>query len=505
MTDSFQFKLDYPELEETYDFPSKSVPDVSKVNFVVTHGNCADGFMSRVVIEKEMKQNPERFETPLEDVEFVDCSYGQDFSDLPNRMKGKIVLICDFSFKPDLFNQMIKATGGNILVLDHHATAQSNFEGIPEKYAVFDMEHSGAFITQVYVHGFQNVPKAVLYVEDNDIWTKKLPNTLEFTAFMFLREFKYEEYAKLFDDDFVQNTAIPIGGGAVLQNQAHIDNILGRTKVSFMEVKGNYYFVANVNCAGILRSELGNQALKKFGHANFAFCYTQNLKYGGTSGSLRSMDDRTDVSHVASYFGGGGHRNASGMGTSTLITHMPGRVIDEYRAYDLLSYVYAQKVGDLRYLHLNTPSMKTAFAKYLMQERFAGYRDSKKNIERHNQNLPGYQEGMFVIQQNAKTTEGGGTAEDLNTVYHGAICWNYDGSETRFHLTFAPLSTHVGQVRKFMDLAVESFKADDDSPSHFEYTENKGVFYVSFDPTHSYRSPEDFVQNMGPVVMGLLQ
>jgi oligoribonuclease NrnB/cAMP/cGMP phosphodiesterase (DHH superfamily) len=493
MTD-YVFKTDYPELEALYDFPSKAIADVGSVNFVVTHGNCADGFMSRVVVEKEMRENPDRFNTPLEEVEFVNCSYGQDFSDLPERMRGKTVLICDFSFKPYLFNQMIEATGGNILVLDHHATAQSNFTDIEPKFAVFDMKHSGAFITQVFVHGFQNVPKAVLYVEDNDIWNKALPNTLEFTAFMFLQEFEYDSYVELFNNEFVQETAIPIGVGAVLQNQAHIDNILGRTKVSFMEVKGRHYFVANVNCAGILRSELGNQALKKFTRANFAFCYTQNLKYGGTSISLRSMDDRTDASYVAGLFGGGGHRNASGMGVSTLETHMPGRTLDEYRAYDLLEYVYAQKVGNSRYLVLNTPAMKTAFVKYLMQERYVGERDSAKNQVRYDGDLPGYQEGMFVMRENS------GEA-DLDEAYNGAICWNYDGNSNQYFVTLAALKTDADAVRRFMERSVEVYgnvseNENAETPT-FQYSENKGVFYASFDATLTYRSPSEFIQTLG--------
>lgn len=496
MSSNYNFKVDYPELEDLYNFSSKSLPNARDVNFVVTHGNCSDGFMSRVVIEKEMRENPDYFTTPLDDVEFVDACYGQDFSDLPQRMKGKTVLMCDFSFKPDLFNKMIKATNGKILVLDHHATAQSNFVGIDPKYAVFDMKHSGAFITQVFVKGFQNVPKAVLYVEDNDIWLKALPNTLEFTAFMFLQPFEYDSYVKLFDDAFVQETVIQIGVGAVLQNQAHIGKILSRTQVSFQEIKDRLYFVANIECAGILQSELGNQAMIKFPKANFAFCYTPNVKYGSTSISLRSMNDRSDVSYIGGLFDGGGHRNASGMGLNNLASHIPGRVIDEYRAYDMLEHVYVRKFADKNYLMLNTSNMKTSFAKYLMQERFVGEHDSKCNEPRSAKNLPGYQEGLFVMRGNSKKA-------DLDEVYDGAVCWHFDGNTNRYFLTIKPVSNHVEAVREFMkkcNRVYNVFIQNDEELPPFDSKERKDIFYCEFSSNISFANPEELLETLnGPL------
>jgi oligoribonuclease NrnB/cAMP/cGMP phosphodiesterase (DHH superfamily) len=426
-------------------------------------------------------------------VTFFDAHHGANFTDLVEEMRGKVVLICDFSFEPTLFNQMVEVTDGRILVLDHHASAQTNFETIDPKYAVFDMKHSGAFITQVYVNGFLNVPRAVLYVEDNDIWKKELPSTLEFTAYMFLQPFEYESYVQLFDNEYVEKYAIPLGVGAVKQNQAHIDAILKKTQVSFMEMRGRYYMVPNVNCAGILRSELGNQAMMKFVHANFAMCYTQNLKYGSTSISLRSLDDRTDASYIAGQFRGGGHHNASGMGTNTLVTHMPGRVIDEYRAYDVLDYVYSREFNGKHVLMLNTPMMKTALAKYLLQERYVGTRDSGKNQDRYDLSLPGYQEGMFVMRNNLDQT-------NLDQVYSCSALWNYDGVKNRYYVTLSILSSLAEELTTVLDRCVVTYAMDEDEENvedevvqPFSYSQNKRTFYVSFNQQDTFRTVDEFI------------
>jgi nanoRNase/pAp phosphatase (c-di-AMP/oligoRNAs hydrolase) len=63
----------------------------------------------------------------------------------------------------------------------------------------------------------------------------------------------------------------------------------------------------------LFASELGNQLCLDYPEAEFSICYADHgdkRKF-----SLRSVGD-FDVSAVAGIFGGGGHRNASGMAVS---------------------------------------------------------------------------------------------------------------------------------------------------------------------------------------------
>ena len=118
---------------------------------------------------------------------------------------------------------------------------------------------------------------------------------------------------------------------------------------------------------------------------------------------------------------------------------------------------------------------------------------------------------MFVVRHNIGQI-------DLDRAYDGAICWNYDGNVGRYYLTFVPVSSKLESTKTFMDRCVSlettcdaacadnatdnaTDNADDEQsdplPS-FEYSENKGVFYVSFDPTTSpFNAPREFVDTMG--------
>jgi len=65
----------------------------------------------------------------------------------------------------------------------------------------------------------------IIYVEDNDIWLKKQPKTLEFTAFMFTLPFTFEDYGKLWMIIFEFGSFVQ-GTGMVRQNNATILNAI---------------------------------------------------------------------------------------------------------------------------------------------------------------------------------------------------------------------------------------------------------------------------------------
>ena len=66
------------------------------------------------------------------------------------------------------------------------------------------------------------------------------------------------------------------------------------------------------NCPPMFASEVGHALLDAHPDAPFAATYYENDKR--VMWSLRSRDERQDVSAIASKFGGGGHRNAAGFG-----------------------------------------------------------------------------------------------------------------------------------------------------------------------------------------------
>lgn len=426
---SYLFKTYYPELESLYDFSNKTLTkNKDKINFVVTHGNCSDGFMSETIVKMWLNNN---IDIDINKVIFYNAYYGNDFSKLPEMMKDKYVIICDFSFSKDLFDKMIIATNNNILVLDHHKTAQANLKEVSSQYLTFDMNHSGAFITWVYFYGFLNIPKAVLYVEDHDIWKKQLPQTDEFSAYLFSQKFDFNEYEKLFLDSYLIEQVFPIGSGMVQRNNDLIDKLTKATSVAFIEIKDRYYFIALNNSAGVLRSELGNNVLKVLKNANFSMIYYHDLFNGSTIISYRSLDDRTDSTEIAKINGGGGHRNASGAIVPYIVNNPPGRVIDPYRLYYILDNLYSitsNSRNNKKFIVLNNISANKYILQYLLQERYCNEDGLIKNKSRTDKGLVGFQEGLFCMRNRYNNQE-------LDEVYSGAITWFYDGYEKRYNLT----------------------------------------------------------------------
>ena len=83
-----------------------------------------------------------------------------------------------FVLKKRLFKKMIE-DAESLLVIDHHKTAQKELCDIPKKYQIFNMNKSGAVLAWEYFFPDEEVPLLFLYIQDRDIWTKKLKTQMK--------------------------------------------------------------------------------------------------------------------------------------------------------------------------------------------------------------------------------------------------------------------------------------------------------------------------------------
>ena len=94
-------------------------------------------------------------------------------------VKGKNVIIVDFSYPRDVLIKMAE-DADSIIVLDHHKTAEENLKGLD--FCIFDMTRSGAVMAWEHFHGKGNTPLLFQYIQDRDLWQWKLPQSKEFSA-----------------------------------------------------------------------------------------------------------------------------------------------------------------------------------------------------------------------------------------------------------------------------------------------------------------------------------
>lgn len=334
-----------------------------EVDFIIYHGNCMDGFGCVVSAELYRRDN-----FPQKQMTYYPASYTKQPPDVTN----KNVLICDFSYKKNIMFDIIK-TANKVVILDHHKTAENDLAEIKNENKVFNMNFSGSYITWKYFHPLKEVPKLIEYIQDNDIWKKQLPHTLEFTAYLMSLPMTYDEYSKLLDNEFIEKEVFIQGSGMVKQNQMNIDYALMNVAPKFMEIDNKYYFVCHLN-SSVLKSEIGNKMLYKFPFSNFSVIYSINDYSNSTMMSLRSSSTRTDVSEIAKYYKGGGHRNASGLNLPYICNSLPGVVLDNNKCYYLLQNIKIKQINyidhNIKIVLLNTSNCKYTIGKYLLQTRY---------------------------------------------------------------------------------------------------------------------------------------
>lgn len=272
----------------------------------IYHGNCDDGFAAAYAVWKRFG----------DEVEYLPWQYGQDGS--PD-VDGKDVLIVDFSFKKEEMAALADRAA-RIIVLDHHKTAEAELADFTKLQCVggpfekrhadrllsgvgvcFDMEKSGCRLAWEYCFGNATPPDWFAAVEDRDLWRFALRDTKEICIAIrsLPREFDLWD---MFTAERLANDGVAI--------RRYVDMIVGNICDTAFEEEIAGHRVPVAACSYDFVSEVAHELLNRNPAAPFAACVVRS--YDGTTYSLRSMDDRMDVSEIAKAKGGGGHRNAAG-------------------------------------------------------------------------------------------------------------------------------------------------------------------------------------------------
>lgn len=317
------------------------IPKPEEIDLVVYHASCSDGFTAAWAAWERVGNR----------AEYVACQYQDD----PPDVKGKNVAILDLCFPRKLLEKMTKEAK-SLVVLDHHRTAQEDLgasvrkivtigdqefdvkadrdsfmkalktatpgsltieekEIPPFPNAIFDMTKSGALIAWEWFHPGFEVPKLVQHVSDRDLWKFELEGTRLVHAALGLLDFDFEEWKKAALalekqpnlEKFMQR-----GDFALEQINKDCESIAKKAQIiEFEGVKmwtTNYAGRYNSDVAQMLRDRETEDG--EVPGVSLTWFYQQSKNTFRCS--LRSRDDRADVSAIAKKYGGGGHRNAAG-------------------------------------------------------------------------------------------------------------------------------------------------------------------------------------------------
>jgi oligoribonuclease NrnB/cAMP/cGMP phosphodiesterase (DHH superfamily) len=268
---------------------------------VIWHSPCMDGFTSAWAI---WLKHP--------DWEFYPGVHGMPPPDVTNRE----VYMVDFSYKRPVLVEMAKAAS-IITIIDHHASAEKDLDGLCNELdnisTVFDMKHSGAYLTWAFFHPTVPVPLFVRIVEDRDLWLFKILGTRELCSVIFSYDYSFEKWNQLrwdLEDPLTSNQMR--SEGAAIERKAAKDILELTTKFKErMVIGGQEVWV--VNLPYTLSSDAGHLLSKG---EPFAACYWKEPL--GWVFSLRSGEEGSDVSEIARKYGGGGHKHAAGFNVKSL-------------------------------------------------------------------------------------------------------------------------------------------------------------------------------------------
>ena len=292
-----------------------------KYNYIIYHKKCLDGFTGFYLFMKSNKweKNP---------IVYSDIPSAKN---VPPNIDNKNVIIIDVAYNPDILQKIINKAN-KVLYIDHHETHIDKIKKMKSKkqnfLIVYDKNKSGAsLVWSTFFNNMNNniMPRFVKYVEDNDIGRWEDDNTLPFVAsmeiyFKMIPKFKnLRKWDKLLDDKYIDSLIKK--GKIIMQYKNHlIDRYSKKYSIKYFPSK----IVANIN----------NKNLNKIGQYKVAVinsrCPTLSLlgkKIADTVNcdfvllwiyiidkkkyyvSLRSKE--ANVSDIAKYMGGGGHKHAS--------------------------------------------------------------------------------------------------------------------------------------------------------------------------------------------------
>ncbi len=268
------------------------------------HDHCNDGFTAAWLFARKFP-----------DAVLLPVQYGKPLpAEVVSSSKGDTVTFVDFC--PSL-EQLQALTEPQVLILDHHATAQKTLAGFEQANieVEFDMTRSGAGLVfrRYYTPkgktwaDTQGSMLLVDYIEDHDLWKHKLP---EWEAIQVVTELMpktlqaWDELGMRVQHMFEQTVAF---GKGLLQYR---DKLIEEAIENQFPIRLEGLSSTAVPCvnSGTFQSFIGNQlsvgqpyAVIFYIKGEYAVCSLRSQKDGGR-----------DVGELAKRFGGGGHKNAAG-------------------------------------------------------------------------------------------------------------------------------------------------------------------------------------------------
>jgi oligoribonuclease NrnB/cAMP/cGMP phosphodiesterase (DHH superfamily) len=236
---------------------------------------------------------------------------GHDDTIDTSELDGVQVAYVDFAPPSDELLELAE-TAAQLIVLDHHISSRDRIEADPAidnaiagrgHHIHFDLEHSGAVLSWQYFSPDESVPELLRYVEDQDLWAWKMPQSHEVNSAIGSYPLDFDTW-----DELARRSAVELAreGEPILRaNRTDVERALHGGAGVWIQGKRLEAVNATTN-----RSSIGHELAKRARYGQPWGC-VYRITGDRVSATLYSIGE-FDVSEIASKLGGGGHRNAAG-------------------------------------------------------------------------------------------------------------------------------------------------------------------------------------------------
>lgn len=280
---------------------------------IVFHHNDADGRCAAAIVLKWAKENGRV-------LRFVEMDYSMSCPlDIIKLLE--MVVIVDFSFKPEVMERILNKVGEeNIIWCDHHVTAKEYDYGFEVK-GRRDFSHKGLSGCELtWAHFFSNepLPLAVNLIGDYDAWRLEMePECFEFYEGLKLEDQHPEApiwtaLISASDKDHIVHTIKSGGKVAIKYRDNYCADLMKahgyETVIGMAGAQGYQAYATNMFMFG--SKGFG----EKFKQYPICIAYIHN----GEKFIVSLYSETVDVSEIAKFYGGGGHKGAAGFACESL-------------------------------------------------------------------------------------------------------------------------------------------------------------------------------------------
>lgn len=235
------------------------------------------------------------------DNKFIEMEYSS-MADLDLIGMKEVVVIVDFSFKPEIMEQIISKTK-NIIWIDHHKTAFEYKYSIEMK-GLRDIDYAGSELAWMYFFPNEKMPRSIGLIGDRDKWAWKYgEETAQFNQGM--KIFAHQPTDLIWIDLLNSNervSEITKAGEICLKFRD------GFCK-DYAEGYGFETEFESYKCFALGLYQFGSEA---FGQRIEEYDICLSFEFLGDKWIIGLYSKKIDVSEIAKKYGGGGHKGAAG-------------------------------------------------------------------------------------------------------------------------------------------------------------------------------------------------